>query len=184
MGLSAVGKAWLPRRTLAGTYDDDWLKNQWPLPPKDFDDAYWNCAPADQQVPHLPAATQILLLHIDVKSSNPKDAKPSGHSGTWQGSLSTSWPCVRLWVAPAGHSDENAQRWEQAMALDTLCIQPNQGLVVATYRYRIAQRSLGDAQLIAIAQWVANNQRVKSRGLWPQKDFAPELLQPAKMPAN
>lgn len=48
MGLSAVGKAWLPRRQFAGTYDSHWLENQWPLPPQDFNERYWNCAPQDQ----------------------------------------------------------------------------------------------------------------------------------------
>ncbi len=30
-GCTAVGRSWLPRRKLAGTYDEQWLKKRWPL---------------------------------------------------------------------------------------------------------------------------------------------------------
>ncbi|WP_237385469.1 DUF2169 family type VI secretion system accessory protein [Xenorhabdus sp. Sc-CR9] len=45
-----IGRPWLPRRQLAGTYDDDWLTHRHPYLPKDFDFRYWNGAPADQQI--------------------------------------------------------------------------------------------------------------------------------------
>lgn len=72
--LTAVGRAWLPRRTLAGTYDTAWREKQWPLPPMDFDYSYWNCAPADQQIDYpLPGAKLSLI-------------------GLYPPSLSHSWP--------------------------------------------------------------------------------------------
>jgi hypothetical protein len=43
-GVGAVGKAWLPRRTFAGTYDDAWVRERWPVLPPDFDARFWNCA--------------------------------------------------------------------------------------------------------------------------------------------
>ncbi|BET97598.1 DUF2169 family type VI secretion system accessory protein [Xenorhabdus taiwanensis] len=49
-GMGFIGRPWLPRRTLAGTYDDDWLAHRHPYLPKDFDFGYWNGAPADQQI--------------------------------------------------------------------------------------------------------------------------------------
>ncbi|CDG19397.1 DUF2169 family type VI secretion system accessory protein [Xenorhabdus doucetiae] len=49
-GFGLVGRAWTPRRQLAGTYDDDWLSHRHPYLPKDFDFRYWNGAPADQQI--------------------------------------------------------------------------------------------------------------------------------------
>jgi hypothetical protein len=48
-GLNAVDCAWLPRRQLAGTYDDAWRRNRFPLWAEDFDPRYHNCSPADQQ---------------------------------------------------------------------------------------------------------------------------------------
>ncbi|MDC9593898.1 DUF2169 family type VI secretion system accessory protein [Xenorhabdus sp. IM139775] len=49
-GMGLVGRAWLPRRQLAGTYDADWLAHRHPYLPKDFDFGYWNGAPVDQQI--------------------------------------------------------------------------------------------------------------------------------------
>lgn len=49
-GFSATHRSWAPRLALAGTYDDDWLENRHPNYPKDFDFAYWNSAPEDQQI--------------------------------------------------------------------------------------------------------------------------------------
>ncbi|WP_338803684.1 DUF2169 domain-containing protein [Xenorhabdus griffiniae] len=49
-GMGFIGRPWLPRRTLAGTYDDEWLAHRHPYLPNDFDFGYWNGAPADQQI--------------------------------------------------------------------------------------------------------------------------------------
>jgi hypothetical protein len=64
VGLGCLGRAWLPRRPLAGTYDTQWQNEQWPLPPLDHDFAYWNCAPADQQIAHPPPRSQLWLSNI------------------------------------------------------------------------------------------------------------------------
>ncbi len=44
-GLGPVGRAWLPRRLRAGTYDDAWQRERWPAIPRDFDMGYWCAAP-------------------------------------------------------------------------------------------------------------------------------------------
>jgi hypothetical protein len=49
-GLNAVECHWSPRRELAGTYDDRWLQERFPLWAEDFDQRYNSCAPLDQQV--------------------------------------------------------------------------------------------------------------------------------------
>ncbi len=53
-GFGILGRAWPPRLQKAGTYDQRWLDQRWPLLPKDFGFAYWNGAPEDQQIdsPH------------------------------------------------------------------------------------------------------------------------------------
>lgn len=48
-GLNAIECHWSPRRELAGTYDDHWLKHRKPLWAEDFNPRYHNCAPTDQQ---------------------------------------------------------------------------------------------------------------------------------------
>ena len=49
-GLGPLDRNSRPRTDLAGTFDDDWLTKRKPLPPRDFDYAYFNAARPDQQV--------------------------------------------------------------------------------------------------------------------------------------
>ena len=48
-GFGPIDGTWEQRRSLLGTYGDDWLKERWPWFPDDFDPAYFNAAPRDQQ---------------------------------------------------------------------------------------------------------------------------------------
>lgn len=64
-GLGIVGRSWAPRLQHAGTYDDTWVRERSPRLPQDFRFAYWNCAPEDQQIPHLPdGGLRIALDHL------------------------------------------------------------------------------------------------------------------------
>jgi hypothetical protein len=49
-GFGPIAPHWSPRRESAGTYDEDWRKSRLPLPPSDFSDLSYQCAPEDQQV--------------------------------------------------------------------------------------------------------------------------------------
>lgn len=44
-----IPRAWLPRRELAGTFDDNWMKTRAPLLPQDHQIEYRNTTPADQR---------------------------------------------------------------------------------------------------------------------------------------
>ena len=48
-GYGPIDPGWLPRRALAGTYDDRWNRTKKPLLPDDFDPAYALSSPADQR---------------------------------------------------------------------------------------------------------------------------------------
>ena len=48
-GFGFVSRQWQPRLALAGTYGEAWQVNRWPLLPNDFDPAYFQGAPPDQQ---------------------------------------------------------------------------------------------------------------------------------------
>ncbi len=55
----------LPRRRLAGTYDTVWQYRRRPLPPHDFDPAFYNAARADQQIEgHLLGNEEIYLKNL------------------------------------------------------------------------------------------------------------------------
>ena len=61
-GFGAIARPWQPRRPLAGTYDQAWKESRWPRLPLDHDYAYWNCAPADQQIGY-PQGGEAIVLH-------------------------------------------------------------------------------------------------------------------------
>jgi hypothetical protein len=52
-GFGPIDPAWLPRRALAGTYDERWDRTKKPLLPDDFDPAYALSSPTDQRLPQL-----------------------------------------------------------------------------------------------------------------------------------
>lgn len=67
MALGPVGRAWIPRRQWAGTYDDEWLEQHFPFLPPDFDEQYYQAAPMDQQLPlaHIRnGPTQVMLVGL------------------------------------------------------------------------------------------------------------------------
>lgn len=59
-----VGRNWLPRRRLAGTYDQAWMENTAPLWPEDFDERYFQAAPTDQQIAHPQGGEPVVLRHL------------------------------------------------------------------------------------------------------------------------
>jgi hypothetical protein len=64
-GFGPIACHWTPRRELAGTYDDQWAKQRKPLVPLDFDDAYFQSAPADQVVNgFLRGGESVELTHL------------------------------------------------------------------------------------------------------------------------
>jgi hypothetical protein len=48
-GFGVIARAWLPRLPLAGTYDERWKAEQFPLIARDLDHRFYQSAPRDQQ---------------------------------------------------------------------------------------------------------------------------------------
>ena len=83
-GFGPIDRHWLPRRTLAGTYDAAWAQTKHPLLPGDYDSGFAMCAPADQRPSHAlrggerlglfnlsPAGALVIDLphvHLELKS--------------------------------------------------------------------------------------------------------------------
>jgi hypothetical protein len=127
-GLGPVGKAWLPRRSKAGTYDNAWLKDQWPLPPEDFDYGYWNCAPTDQQIEYPTPGAEIRLVNLWPPLQEGQKLPP-GNSQTevWRGKLPMHQLFV-LWRLNSG-----PMLTKDAM-LDTLVVDLQAQRIDAVYR--------------------------------------------------
>lgn len=158
VGLSATGKTWLPRRSLAGTYDNAWLKNQWPLPPMDFDYAYWNCAPQDQQVDYLPPGTKMLLLNLYGGTDSGGASEMSKASDTrspeaepWSAQL----PMHQVFMAAAVMREGKVVWNEVAMNLDTLVIDLAAQQVYATHRFVLAENDLQGQRLLSLETHLA-----------------------------
>ncbi|WP_331346891.1 DUF2169 domain-containing protein [Cellvibrio sp. UBA7661] len=62
--LGPIGRSWEPRLSCAGTYDDDWKENTFPLLPADFDEAFFQCTPKDQQIPFPVGGEAITLMNL------------------------------------------------------------------------------------------------------------------------
>lgn len=64
VGLGAIGRWWQPRRSKAGSFDEVWKATRWPRLPGDFDFAYWNAAPEDQQFDYFQGEEQFTLVNL------------------------------------------------------------------------------------------------------------------------
>jgi hypothetical protein len=103
-GFGAVGRGWRPRIGFAGTYDQAWLDNQWPLPPRDLDPRHHLCAPPDQQLPALAPGEVFTLVNLTA-------------DGRWQFRLPRIAAPLRLIF------DDRVE--ETAFAPDTVLIEPD-----------------------------------------------------------
>lgn len=62
-GFGPVARHWSPRAELAGTYDEQWRKERFPLLPKDFNERFFQCAPIDQQSEDYLHGGELVELH-------------------------------------------------------------------------------------------------------------------------
>ncbi|HEX7967737.1 MAG TPA: DUF2169 domain-containing protein [Stellaceae bacterium] len=64
MSFGAIGRNFLARYPLAGTYDQNWQDNVFPFLPADFNPAYFHAAAADQQVEKIAGGEPVILLNL------------------------------------------------------------------------------------------------------------------------
>lgn len=97
-GFGPVAKAWLPRRALAGTFDETWERTRHPRMPMDYDLGFWNAAPTALQIRPFLRGDEV----IDLRGVTPDP-------------LRLPLPAVGLGLQMLGDA-----RAEQAMVLDTV----------------------------------------------------------------
>jgi hypothetical protein len=114
MSFGPIGRSWPPRLEYAGTYDDDWLENSFPFLPADFDDAYYQSAPIDQQIDYLRGGEEVVLSNL-----------------TPQGRTAFRLPTIDL---PVEFTDASYERTEKHALLDTIMIEPDLGRFTLTWR--------------------------------------------------
>jgi hypothetical protein len=64
MALGPIARNTPERLQYAGTYDQNWQDNVFPFLPADFDERYYQMAPADQQIPFPQTGTPVLLGNL------------------------------------------------------------------------------------------------------------------------
>jgi hypothetical protein len=114
MSLGPVGRSWSPRIALAGTYDQDWTEHQYPLPPKDFDSAYFQSAPTDQQIPYPQGGEPVYLKNLDR-----------------EGEVNFSLPVIDM---PVLFCFSNGKRIKKNAVIDTIILEPDEDLFSMTWR--------------------------------------------------
>jgi hypothetical protein len=113
VGFGAVGRSWQPRIKHAGTYDQKWLDERFPFLPADFDEQYFQAAPADQQLPHLQGGETVRCTGM-IEG----------------GDFAFDIPVVTLYIEYRFHD-----RGESAApVLDTVLIEPDDRRVTLTWR--------------------------------------------------
>lgn len=114
-GFGVWGRTWPPRLQRAGTYDDAWKRERWPLLPLDFDFAYWNCAHPDLVAPGLLRGDEALSLAGFDPAGERRHRLP-GHE------------VFLLLERTAGEGESHT------MPLDTLVIDLERSKIVMVYR--------------------------------------------------
>jgi hypothetical protein len=64
VGFGPIAPHWQPRISLAGTYDQRWTDDRFPLLPDDFQAAFLNVAPADQRLTQYRSGDEVRLLNL------------------------------------------------------------------------------------------------------------------------
>jgi hypothetical protein len=157
MALGAIGRSWVPRVQYAGTYDQQWLDNQAPFWPDDFDYRYFQAAPPDQQIPHPAGNEEVILRNLtpdgDVRFRLPKPPMP-------------------VWFLPYGEKDIRVEG-----VLDTILIEPDRGVFMLTWRAALPmRRSCFDIRQVIAGEMPAAMQRARKYGKKPYYKGLAELV--------
>jgi hypothetical protein len=141
-GFGVVGRGWQPRVRLAGTFDDRWLKEQWPLLPLDFDVRHYQAAPADQQSATLRGGEQARLVNLTP-------------DGEWTFRL----PVLDV---PA-HLFYDDRRLQVPLRLDTVLIEPDLRRITLTARVHVVTiRNRGLLRQIVVGHMTPG--QIRARG--------------------
>lgn len=113
-GFGVVSKNWEPRLSFAGTYDEAWLENVFPLLPHDFDMRFNQSVMPDQWISRRPKGGEV----IGIKGMTP--------DGVFQVKLP---PCeMNIALHYSDHKDG------RMMDLDAVLIEPDEKKIMLTWR--------------------------------------------------
>jgi hypothetical protein len=114
MAFGPLGRSWTGRYEHAGTYDQNWIDEVFPFLPQDFDERYFQAAPADQQVPFTQSSMDVRLSNL-----------------TPDGDRHFSLPHFE---APVHVLPRRGAREDLVATLDTIVLEPDQERFSLTWR--------------------------------------------------
>lgn len=115
LALGPIGRHWDPRRRYAGTYDARWREEVFPLLPDDFDETFFQCAPADQQIAFPQGGEAVVLRHLMPRRALASFELPR--------------PELAIKVLYASQAAD-----ELRPVVDTLYVEPDEGFLTMVYR--------------------------------------------------
>lgn len=129
--LGPIARNWAPRLAFAGTYDQQWQDDIFPLLPPDFDERFHQSAPADQQMPYPQGGEEVTLMNL----------RPGGGL--------THFHLPRL-ALPMIALSRNRNQTVLTPVVDTIAIDTDAGTFDLVWRARMPlQRSLHEVHTVA-----------------------------------
>jgi hypothetical protein len=157
MSFGAIGRNFLARYPLAGTYDQNWQDNVFPFLPADFNPAYFQAAPEDQQVDKIVGGEPVILLNL-----------------TPDGRRDFQLPVGDVPVVFFGRKSE---RDEMKAVIDTVIIEPDAARLMIIWRTSLPLKQ----NIFEIVQVVVGQM---SRAWWRSvktgKNYCPSLASAVK----
>ncbi len=144
MSLGSIGRGWESRLKYAGTYDQNWIDNTFPFLPADFNEAYFQAAPEDQQIPYPQGGEEVILANL-----------------TPEGRASFTLPTIEMPVVFFRKKDENH---ETEAVIDTIVIEPENGVFSMTWRASLPLKK----NIFEIPQVLVGKM---SRGWWRAREL-------------
>lgn len=114
MAFGPLARGWPQRARHAGTYDQRWLDDVFPFLPADFDERYYQAAPADQQCPKPEGPVEVVLRGL-----------------TTDGTRAFVLP---HFDAPIHIFPKRGNREDVMATLDTIAFEPDQERFTMTWR--------------------------------------------------
>jgi hypothetical protein len=117
-GFGAIASYWTPRKEYAGTYDEKWMKDRFPMWPEDFDIRFFQAAPEDQQASgFLRGGEGVELTNVDPK-----------------GTMVFSLPRITLGFT----TSFGKERVHHAGTLHTVILEPDRPRLILVWHTRLA----------------------------------------------
>ncbi len=145
MSFGPVARAWTPRIKLAGTYDQNWIDNTFPFLPPNFDDRYYQCAPADQQIDYPRGGEEVVLSNLT----------PEGY---------TSFRIPEMNVPVLFYMKYGENKETQAV-VDTIIIEPNLHRFTMTWRSCLPlRRNIFELEQVLVGEMSRSWHRARELG--------------------